>query len=268
MAHRFRLRPSLVWLLSALGLGLGSTPHAYAVDDLVTIDLGGYRFNANTDIAVSGPSLRGTSFSAERTGAPNNDTVGRLEATFRPFERHRIRLMYFSSSREGGGTFDRDISFNDRTIPAGSAASVEFNQRRVEMDYMYSFWKSESTEVALSLGVHSTRMELNLDVPPLNFSRETSANGPLPMIGIAGTTRPTQNLELLGHVYGMSAKVGDFDGNAIGYRLGARYFVTRNIALGAAWTGIKYNFDITRSSWLGELDASTNGGELFFTLRF
>lgn len=267
MAHHLRcFRQSLVWLL--FGLGLSVAPYAYAVDDLVTIDIGGYRFNANTDIAVSGPTLRGTSFRAERAGAPDNDTVGRLEATFRPFERHRIRFMYFNSNREGSGTFDREISFNDRTIPAGSTASLGFGLRRVEMDYLYSFWKSESTEVALSLGVHSTRMKFELNVPPLNISRETSANGPLPMIGIAGTTRPTQNLELLGHVYGMSAKVEDVEGSAVGYRIGARYFVTRNLALGAAWTGIKYNFDLVRPSWLGELEATNNGGELFLTLRF
>jgi hypothetical protein len=264
--HLRRVRQSLVWLLS--GMGLGTAPYAYAVDDLVTIDIGGYRFNANTDIAVSGPNLRGTSFRAERAGTPENDTVGRLDATFRPFERHRIRLVYFNSSREGSRTLDRDISFFDRTIPAGATASLEFRQRRVELDYLYSFWKSDSTEAALSLGVHSTRLGLQLNVPQRNFSREASANGPLPMIGLAGTTRPTQNLELLGDVYGMSAKVGDFDGSAVGYRIGARYFVTRHFALGAAWTGIKYNFDLTRPSWQGQLDATNNGGELFVTVRF
>jgi hypothetical protein len=143
-----------------------------------------------------------------------------------------------------------------------------FETRQAEFDYMYSFYKTPTSELALSLGVHATRLELSLNSPSLNVSRVASASGPLPMIGVAGTTRLGQNWELLGHVYGMKAKVGDYDGSAIAYRVGARYFFTPNFGVGAAWAGINYNLDVTRSSWLGSLDASNQGGEVFLTMRF
>lgn len=239
-----------------------------AADDFMTLDLGGYRLNARNDISLSGPTRRGTEFRAERAGTPDNDTVGRLDGTLRPFERHRIRFMYLNSNREGSTATDRDIDFRDNVIPAGSTVSSGFKLRHIELDYMYSFFKSEATEVALSLGAHWTRMELSLNAPALNFSGVAIASGPLPMIGIAGTTRLGQKWELLGHVYGMSAKAGDFDGSALAYRVGGRYYFTPNVGLGLAFAGINYNFDVNKTSWLGQLDASNRGAEIFLTVRF
>lgn len=239
-----------------------------AADDFVTLDIGGYRFDARNDISVSGPTRRGSDFRVERAGTPDNDTVARLDGTIRPFERHRIRFMYLNSTRDGSASTDREIAFRDNVIPAGTTVNSAFDMRHIELDYMYSFWKSETTEVAFSVGAHWTRLELSLDAPAFDVAEAAAAEGPLPMIGIAATTRLGQKWELMGHVYGMSAKAGDFDGDALAYRVGARYFFTPNIGLGLAWAGIKYNFDVDKSSWLGELDASTRGAEVFLTVRF
>src|SRR4051812_16532671 len=43
-----------------------AAPSASAADDIVTLDIGGYRFNARNDISVGGPTSRGTSFRIER----------------------------------------------------------------------------------------------------------------------------------------------------------------------------------------------------------
>lgn len=249
-------------------LAFSTSLGASAADDFLTLDIGGYRFNARNDISVSGPTRSGTNFRIEREGTPDDDTVLRLDGTVRIFPRHRLRFMYLDSTREGTAATDRNISFQDIDIPAGANINSRFSLREVELDYLYSFWKSEATEVALSLGVHSTRMEASLNAPSLNVSSTSSASGPLPMIGIAATHRIGQKWELLGHVYGMSAKVKDFDGNSLAYRAGARYFFTPNVGLGIAFAGIRYNFDVSKTSWLGELDASNNGGEVFFSVRF
>lgn len=243
-------------------------PSAIADDDLVTLDIGGYRLNARNDISVSGPTRRGTDFRIEREGTPDNDTILRLDGTYRFAENHRIRFMYLNSTREGSAVSDREIGFRDRVIPAGTSITSGFKLRELELDYMYSFWKSETAEAALSVGLHSTSMEASVSAPPLNISRSASASGPLPMIGIAGTTRIAEKWEALGHVYGMSAKVGDFEGSALAYRVGGRYYFNPNVALGFAWAGINYDFDVNKSSWLGKLDASNKGGEVFLTVRF
>ncbi|RZI39952.1 hypothetical protein EGT07_25990 [Herbaspirillum sp. HC18] len=243
-------------------------PGAMAADDFVTLDIGGYRFNARNEVSLGGPSFRGTDFRLEREGTPDNDTVLRLDGTIRPWERHRIRFMYLKSTRDGSATADRDLGFRDVVIPAGTAITSGFTMRHAELDYMYSFWKTDTTEAAISLGIHSTDMEIRLNAPPLNIAREGSASGPLPMIGIAATTKIAQKWELLGHVYGMSAKVGDFDGSAIAYRFGGRYYFTPNFGVGIAYAGINYNLDITKSNWLGKFDASNKGGELFLTVRY
>jgi hypothetical protein len=239
-----------------------------AADDFITLDIGGYRFKTRNDISVSGPTRSGTDFRAERAGTPDNDTVARLDGTIRPFERHRIRFMYLDSTREGSASSDRDIAFRNSVIPAGATVNSAFKMRHVELDYLYSFWKSETTEAAFSVGAHWTRLELSLNSPTFNIAEAATAEGPLPMIGIAATTRLGQKWELLGHVYGMSAKIGDFEGDALAYRVGGRYFFTPNIGLGLVWAGINYNFDVNKSSWLGQLDASNRGAEIFLTVRF
>jgi hypothetical protein len=239
-----------------------------AADDFITLDVGGYRFNASNDISVGGATRGGTTFGVERAGTPNNDTVARLDGTIRPFERHRFRLMYLNSKREGSASTNRDIEFRNSVIPAGATVSTGLEMRQVELDYLYSFWKSETTEVAFSVGAHWTRLEVSLNAPVFRVAEVATAEGPLPMIGIAATTRIGQKWELLGHVYGMAAQVGDFDGESLAYRVGARYFFTPNVGLGLAWAGIKYNLDVNKSSWVGQLDASNRGAEIFLTARF
>lgn len=254
---------------TGIAISMAALPTAVlAADDVFTIDVGGYRFNARNDVRVDGLTRRGTDFRFERVGTPENDTVLRLDGTIRPFERHRIRFMYLDSTRSGSTTIDRDIAFRDSFVPAGSSVSSRFSARQIELDYMYSFWKTETTEVALSLGVHSTEMKARIDSPAVNVAAEASATGPLPMIGIAATTKLGQKWELLGHIYGMAAQVGGLEGSALAYRVGGRYFITPNIGIGLAWAGIRYDFDVNKTRWNGQLDATNNGGELFLTLRF
>lgn len=241
---------------------------AFAANDFVTFDIGSYRINARNNISASGPARRGNSFRIEDQGTPDNDTVLRLEGSIRPFARHRIRFAYFQSTRKGGTSSNLEISFLGTVIPLGTVVNSGLAIRQTELDYLYSFWQSETTEVALSLGAHMTDLKASLSAPSLRISREASASGPLPMIGIAGTTRIGRNWELLGHVYGMSAEVGDSSGEAIAYRVGGRYFFTPHLGIGVAWSGIRYNFDLNRTRWIGELDASNHGGEVFLTMRF
>src|SRR3954466_8509851 len=87
--------------IGAMSIWASCIAPCVAADDLVTLDIGGYRFNARNDISVGGPTRAGTSFRAEREGAPDNDTVPRLDGTFRFSERHRIRFMYLNSTRDG-----------------------------------------------------------------------------------------------------------------------------------------------------------------------
>jgi hypothetical protein len=241
---------------------------ALARDDFITLDLGGYLFHSRNDISVGGLTGRGSDFRLERQGAPGNDTVLRLDGTIRPFERHRIRFMWLDSSRSGSGQTDRTISFRDATYALGTRVNTSFQLQQAELDYMYSFWKSDTTEVALSLGVHAAKMDARLTAPAISLDREASATGPLPMVGVAVNYKPHEKWELLGHVYGMSARVNDFGGTAVAYRVGARYFFTPNIGVGVAWAGINYNFDLAKTSWQGALDASHSGGQAFLTFRY
>jgi hypothetical protein len=252
----------LVGALAALPLS------AHAKDDFITLDVGAYNFRSRDNIAVGGATGRGTEFQLERENSPSNDTVLRVDGTIRPFERHRIRFMWLDSSREGEGVIDRSISFRDASYTLGSRVSTSFRLQQTELDYMYSFWKTDEIEAALTLGIHASHMELRLSAPSLSLSREASVNGPLPMVGVALNWQPHEKWELFGHLYGMSATIGDYSGHAVGYRLGGRYYITSNIGLGLAYAGINYKFDVDRSSWLGTLDASHRGGQAFLSFRY
>jgi hypothetical protein len=263
----FRYRFSQASLAVAAALLL-CPPAALAKDDFVTLDLGAYLFKSRDNISVGGPSLRGTEFRFEREGTPDNDTVLRLDGTIRPFERHRLRFMWLDSTRQGDALTDRSINFRDVTYNLGTRVNSSFRLQQTELDYMYSFMKTDELELALSVGLHATKMVARMTAPAINLEREAQANGPLPMVGLAVNYKPHEKWELLGHVYGMSAKIKDYNGTALAYRLGARYFFTDHIGVGLAWAGIKYNLDFTRPSWLGSLDASHSGGQLFLTFRY
>lgn len=241
---------------------------AQAKDDLITLDLGAYLFRSRDNINVGGPTIRGTQFRLEREGTPDNDTVLRVDGTIRPFERHRIRFMFMDSTREGDGLIDRNISFRDVTYNIGSRVNSSFRLTETELDYLYSFWKTDDWEWAVSLGVHLAQMKATLTAPQLNLSQTADLNGPVPMIGLAGNWTPNEKWEVFGHVYGMSASVRDYSGTAVAYRVGGRYYFTDHLGVGLAWAGIRYNLDVNRTAWLGSLDASHAGGQLFLTFRY
>ncbi len=261
----YRFSQAALVLAAALAL---CPPAALAKDEIIQLDLGAYTFHAKDNISVGGPTIAGTKFGIEREGTPDNDTVFRVDGTIRPFERHRLRFMYLDSTREGSGLIDRTISFRDATYNLGSRVNSSFRLQETELDYMYSFWKSDELEWAATLGVHLAKIVATLNAPSLSLSQQAEANGPVPMIGLAVNWTPHEKWELFGHVSGMSASIKDYSGTAVAYRVGARYFFTDNIGVGLAWAGVRYNLDVNRSAWLGTLDASHNGGQAFLSFRY
>jgi hypothetical protein len=249
-------------------MAFGVTPYASAGDETFKLDIGGYRFGASNDISVGGPGTTGTEYRAEREGTPENDTVLRLEGSYRFFDRHRIRLMYLQSDREGSALSDHDITFRDTTVPLGTRVETGVKLKQAELNYLYSFWKNDDTEVAFLFGIHATKVETFLNAPSLNITKSAAVTGPLPMIGLSATKRLADKWELQGDVYGMKAKVNDVDGNSIAYRFAARYFFTPTFGAGVAWSGIRTRVNLTKSDWEGNLRTGNSGGELFLTVRF
>lgn len=229
-------------------------------DDVLKLDLGAYQFDSSTEIGITGPRI-GTRFELEELGvdgAGSRETVPRAEAYIRPFERHRLRLMYVETEPR------RTISLD----PILVSATARVQLRRVEADYLYSFWKSEAAEVAAAIGYHSSRFDASIRSPELGIGAETDGFQAVPTIGLHGTWHFTPKWELSAHVYGMPEQFDDKDRSLLAYRVVTRYFFWRNVGVGLGVSGVRYDLQRTRQFVRADLDLSINGAELFLALRF
>ena len=91
---------------------------------------------------------------------------------------------------------------------------------------------------------------------------------PLPTIGLFGTYRFTDQLSLRGRVDYLSLKVGDYDGKLTNALAALDWRFTKNVGAGVGFRYVKYNLNVTKSDFHGEIDYRFQGPTFFLNVGF
>lgn len=262
-------------LVSALIGTLVALPAA-AADPLdeegVSLRLGGFHSSADTRLRVdSSNGVLGTEISLEDDlGFTKNKSLPVVDAIWRVNPRHRVELGYVRLARDAQKTISGEIRFGDEVFPVSANVKSTFDSDVLKLTYGWSFWREGSNELALLLGLHTTKFKVALATATSarSIEEETDRTVPLPTLGMQGTWALDPQLRLTAIAQVFSLKYGDYDGRLVNASVAGEYRYSRNWLIGAGYATYDYNLDVTGGKAKGKFDYSFSGPMVYVTGGF
>ena len=286
--HMHEPRSTLAAWSVALGLPLAAAaavalaPAARAdeapnlLDDPFYLALGSYIIDSDTEARLDGRSGQGTTVDWERTFGGGDVTRFRVDGQWRFADRHKVRFMWFSTSRDASRTLEEDIDWGDETFPVNARVNGEFGFDVYELTYEYAFLRRENYEVSASLGLHYTSLELTMSARAessggtldTDISEKGSVGAPLPVIGLRGQWALPYDLWIdLGAQY-FALSIDEYDGNLSDLRAMIAWQPKPWLGLGLGYNRFDVDVDVDKSRFEGSLDWTYQGPMLFYSASF
>ena len=244
-------------------------------DEHVRLSLGAMHLTSATSVrADSSAGSPGTDIDGERDfGLDKSDFEPKFQATVRVATRHRLSFDYFTLDRSGNATIPTTgtpIVFRDSILLPGDPLQTRLSLRTFGITYGYSFWHSETLEIAATLGVHSTDVSSTVKVQTLtrHIIQTEDAAGPVPTVGIDGTWVISRRFYIDGRAQYLNLHVANLDGSLGLYELNGLYRYRPNVSFGVGYTEVRAHLSSLRSSQTGLFDFNTKGPEMFFRIGF
>ncbi len=262
-----------LWTLPAVAaLAAGYPGQSQAADDVVAIadtgsglltdrfmvSVGTFMLNTNTTVEINGTAGNvGTDVDTKKDLGMRDADRFRVDATWRFFKRHKIRLLYFDVNQSATKTLNRDITIGDTVYPASISVTSKLSTTVTALAYEYAFLQRENYEITGSAGLHAIKFGFDLSgVGSINgqtaeFHTESkSVTAPLPVFGLRGLWQFSPKWYLDGEAQYFALKVDNIDGKVTDFRVGVTRQFGNHFGVGAGWNTFttrvnaeKNNFD-------------------------
>jgi hypothetical protein len=229
-------------------------------------------FNATTIRADSSTGVVGTEIGAESLfGLAKSDVEPKFQAMVRVDTRQRLSFDYFTLDRSGGAMFTGGpLLFRNVVFLPGDPLQTQLDLRMLGITYGYSFWHSETLEIAATVGVHATDVSAQAKVQTAtrHILQDEDVSGPIPTGGIDATWVVSRRFYLDGRAQFVTAHVGDFDGSLGIYEADALYRYRPNVSFAIGYGGVRAHLSSTHTGQTGLFDFNTMGPEMFVRIAF
>lgn len=275
---------------SVLAVVIGTADNAVAADDAIAfgkemfkLNLGYYRPNFSSTVAYGVPtgSLPGNINGEDDLGLDKNLGGARFDGYWRFADRHRLMFGYYKLDRSASKVLGKDIVINipgygNDTILAGSNINTEAKWEVFILGYGYSFYKSDTVEVAGQLGLNVAQLGTKIS-GTLNTQNNGTLTGstagsvltvPLPAIGLSGDWALSDSWRMRGHAGGFKIKVQDVEANVVDASVAAEYRLYRNFWLGAGYSVLNATAKKSNSDSNASIEWRTGGWQLYGSLLF
>ena len=149
------LCPSLVAAaLAVLAPAAWAAEAPSLLEEPFLLTLGTYVVESDTEATLNGSGSVGDRVNWEQTFGGGDVTRFRVDGQWRFADRHKLRALWFNSSRDGARTLDGDISWGGEIFPVDARVRGEANFDVIELAYEYSFLRRDTFEVSASAGLH------------------------------------------------------------------------------------------------------------------
>ena len=242
-------------------------------DERVRVTLGAmYVSSATTLEAESSAGVPGSTISGENQfGLPKSEFEPKFQAVVRVDTRQRLSIDYFTLDRSGSTTVtESTLAFRNVLFLAGDPLQTTLSLRTLGLTYGYSFWHSETLEVAPTLGLHATDISATAKVSAANrhLIQTEDVAGPVPTVGLDATWVASKRFFLDGRVQYLHVHVANLTGSLGVYEFDALYRLRANVSLGLGYTDISVHVASVKSSQSGQFDFDTKGPEMFIRIGF
>jgi opacity protein-like surface antigen len=225
---------------------------------------------ATTDLHLdSSAGVPGTLLSAEHDlGLDHRLNQAQMELIFRLRTRHRLRVNYFKSDRNGDQALTRTVSFGGETFNDGDIVQSELNLTMLSFTYTYSVIRSERFEVGAGIGLHLLDAQARGMDETAERSAQTSGSGPFPTFALDATWRISQRFAVTARGNYLSATINGISGALADYHADLQYRWTPNIVLGLGYEELQARLTVTRSSLPAGFDFRARAPEAFVRVSF
>lgn len=242
--------------------------------------VGGILAKIDAGIGLDGTTNTGTLIDLD--GPDSKKLAGSflLGAEWRFAANHRLTGLYFQTSRNRALSLDAPVNIgNEQLVPPTSLTS-ESKNKFIFVTYEYSLVKNQDVELSGLLGAYLNKFDADLTgtATVRNADGTTSLNKtvtytpgvtvPMPLIGASIDWFATPALTLGGSLSGLKAKIGDIDGSVYVATVSAEYMFTRNFGSGLSVMHTKADVDVTKKSFVGQVDWKNTNLLLYATVKF
>ncbi|HMA00548.1 MAG TPA: hypothetical protein VKP66_21600 [Steroidobacteraceae bacterium] len=242
-------------------------------NERVRISLGAMHVSSGTTVRTdSTAGTTGTTINAEREfGLDSSDFEPKFQATVRVATRQRLSFDYFTLDRSGSTTLaGTPIQFRDVTLLPGDPLQTKLSLRSLGITYGYSFWHSETLEIAATLGVHATDVsaEARVQSPARHIFQAEDVAGPIPTVGIDATWVASRRFYLDGRAQYLKVNISDLTGSLGIYELDVLYRLRPNVSFAVGYSDFVAKITSAKSAKSGVFDFNAKGPEMFFRIAF
>ena len=190
-------------------------------------------------------------------------------------DRHFLEFEYFKLKRFGQKRIEAEITFRDEVFPVGANLDSSFTTEVTRASYGYRVVKRDNWGLAISGGVHVTRLNARLEglvfdnvETPIGSRQVASVTAPLPVLGLSGARRLGEKWVLVAKGQVFFLEVDDVKG---GITHGAAYLehnTFRNVGFGVGYDWFDIDVDTTDTNWRGSADVQFKGPVIFIQASF
>lgn len=178
-----------------------------------------------------------------------------------------MEVGYSGIDKESTDTLDTSIALGSVTIPAGLSMNEKFETNVVRMALGYAFYRGDSSEFGVDLGVNYTTIKESFRVSVPGFPNwdvsSLDVSEPLPTIGLFFNYAFSPDWYLTSRAGVFAFDIGDVDGTIFDVFGGVEYRPWQHVGLGLAYT---YNSaDLTIKNDINNVDIEYDyGGPLLY----
>ncbi|MET0581688.1 MAG: hypothetical protein ABWZ08_06935 [Pseudoxanthomonas sp.] len=268
-----------VYSLLSVALSFFVLPSAWAVEPLDTFSarIGGYVSTFDTEVRADGETTEGTDIDLERDlGLDEEDAIGYVGLTWRPWEHHEFGLAYYGNDLEGTRVLERDISFDGEIYEASATVRTKFGVDAYEGYYVW--WAASHEDWALGprLGLIWYRADMSLDVTvdaggeqgEGSASGSISADLPAPTIGGSWRWTPADDWRISADAGYFAADINGIDADVTFGRAGVEWFPWDGVGFSLDYVISNIKADASKDSFNGHFEFVDSGVRLGAVYRF
>jgi len=288
MTSSLRIAVAFAAVLAVL---VGAAKDAAASDEAIPfgkemfkLSLGYYYPNFDSRVAVGVSGTTPPNISPEQDLGLDKYLGGaRFDGYWRFADRHRIYFGYYNLDRSGSKVLDHDIGpidipslgVND-TILAGSNVNVDAKWEVFILGYTYSFYKTDSLEVAGLIGLNVAQLGTKLSGTLITSGHGTltgetagsTLTAPLPAIGLSGDWAIDDRWRIRGHAGAFKITIQNIDAKVVDANISGEYRIWGNIWGGLGYSLLNASAEKNDGSSDASLDWRTGGLQLYASMLF
>ncbi|RPE75845.1 YfaZ family protein [Vulcaniibacterium tengchongense] len=187
-------RPLPFALVAGGVLALASATAPAQDDPRFTLRIGAMRADAQSELSAR-TRYMGEDFNySQDFDFGSDETVPRFDGVLRLSERQRLIFDYFRYDKDRTATLDRDLSYDEVTLPAGSFARGEIEFQLASLMYDYAVVDTGTFELGLQVGAEWAKLEgtLHAEAGADVFDESESEDGYAPVVGARLTFTPSE----------------------------------------------------------------------------